>query len=261
MTACAARGARGVKSRCPWKAWDARYTRGEVWPLSHGVVSGLSPVRSAEQARSVRNDKEGGAICTHPQWPWPLCSNYVVCLCVRFVLFFSLEIDFPVCFFCLLLCAAARPTPPRRPAALPPETNLKCPFPGERAGSVLVVILDCSLRCFYTPPKALQPNQSACTICVAPSTVRPLARQGPPGPGWLAISFGFWCRVLVWTGACYWHGVGGFTFNSPSSNQSALFSLLPSAINQTNNSDTAWNSRNQTRRIAGSKLALVIELV
>ena len=39
--------------------------------------------------------------------------------------------------------------------------------------------------------------------------------QGPPGPGWLAISFGLWSRRA--TGACYWHGVGGFVFNSPSS--------------------------------------------
>ena len=28
--------------------------------------------------------------------------------------------------------------------------------------------------------------------------------------------------VLVWTGACYWHGVGGFMFNSPSSPRAAL---------------------------------------
>ena len=46
--------------------------------------------------------------------------------------------------------------------------------------------------------------------------------QGPPGPGWLAISFGFWLQVLVWTGACYWHGVGGFMFNSSSSRPGAL---------------------------------------
>ena len=38
--------------------------------------------------------------------------------------------------------------------------------------------------------------------------------QGPSGPDWLAIAFGFWLQVLVWTGACYWHGVGGFMFNS-----------------------------------------------
>ena len=37
--------------------------------------------------------------------------------------------------------------------------------------------------------------------------------QGPSGHDWPAIAFG----VLVWTGACYWHGVGGFVFNSPSS--------------------------------------------
>ena len=36
---------------------------------------------------------------------------------------------------------------------------------------------------------------------------------GTPG-SWLAGHF-FW--VLVWTGACYWHGVGGFMFNSSSS--------------------------------------------
>ena len=42
--------------------------------------------------------------------------------------------------------------------------------------------------------------------------------QGPVG-SWLAghcpWALGPW--VLVWTGACYWHGVGGFMFNSPSS--------------------------------------------
>ena len=30
---------------------------------------------------------------------------------------------------------------------------------------------------------------------------------------------GHFLWVLVWTGACYWHGVGGFMFNSPSSEQ------------------------------------------
>ena len=35
----------------------------------------------------------------------------------------------------------------------------------------------------------------------APSTARPLSR----GP-WALVGFPF----SVWTGACYWHGVGGF---------------------------------------------------
>ena len=58
----------------------------------------------------------------------------------------------------------------------------------------------------------------------APSTVRPLARwpgtRDPHGGGtrvmigWLA---GHCLWVLVWAGACYWHGVGEFMFNSPSS--------------------------------------------
>ena len=39
--------------------------------------------------------------------------------------------------------------------------------------------------------------------------------QGPSGPDWLATALGFW--ILVWTGACYWHGVSGFVFNSTSS--------------------------------------------
>jgi len=34
---------------------------------------------------------------------------------------------------------------------------------------------------------------------------------------------GHFLWVLVWTGACYWHGVGGFMFNSSSSSSSALF--------------------------------------
>ena len=42
--------------------------------------------------------------------------------------------------------------------------------------------------------------------------------QGPSGPGWLAIGHYLW-RFLVWTGACYWHGVGGFVFNSSSSGE------------------------------------------
>ena len=42
----------------------------------------------------------------------------------------------------------------------------------------------------------------------------PCARwPGTPG-SWLA---GHCLWVLVWTGACYWHGVGGFMFNSSSS--------------------------------------------
>ena len=42
----------------------------------------------------------------------------------------------------------------------------------------------------------------------------PCARwPGTPG-SWLAGHFPW---VLVWTGVCYWHGVGGFMFNSPSS--------------------------------------------
>ena len=32
--------------------------------------------------------------------------------------------------------------------------------------------------------------------------------QGPLGSDWTAVA--------VWTGACYWHGVGGYIFNSPS---------------------------------------------
>ena len=42
----------------------------------------------------------------------------------------------------------------------------------------------------------------------APSTARPLSR----GP-WALIGLPF----SVWTGACYWHGVGGSMFNSSSS--------------------------------------------
>ena len=48
---------------------------------------------------------------------------------------------------------------------------------------------------------------------LAPSTLyRAPVGQGPSGPDWLAT-----CPwVLVWTGACYWHGVGGFMFKSSS---------------------------------------------
>ena len=46
---------------------------------------------------------------------------------------------------------------------------------------------------------------------LAPPTVRPLARgQGPSGPDWLAIAFGFWSgRALTtgtaWAGLCFIH--------------------------------------------------------
>ena len=42
----------------------------------------------------------------------------------------------------------------------------------------------------------------------------PCARWPGTSASWLADHF-LW--VLVWTGACYWHGVGGFMFNSSSS--------------------------------------------
>ena len=45
-------------------------------------------------------------------------------------------------------------------------------------------------------------------------------RHPPPrahGPGASAPTAGQGLWVLVWTGACYWHGVGGFMFNSSSS--------------------------------------------
>ena len=49
-----------------------------------------------------------------------------------------------------------------------------------------------------------------------PSTLHPPPCARWPGtPGsWLAGHFPW---VLVWTGACYWHGVGGFVFNSSQS--------------------------------------------
>ena len=47
----------------------------------------------------------------------------------------------------------------------------------------------------------------------------PSCARWPGTPGsWLAGNF-LW--VLVWTGACYWHGVGGFMFNSSSSSPRA----------------------------------------
>ena len=46
--------------------------------------------------------------------------------------------------------------------------------------------------------------------------------RAPVGQGCRPGALGSWlaCHclwVLVWTGACYLHGVGGFVFNSPSS--------------------------------------------
>ena len=42
-----------------------------------------------------------------------------------------------------------------------------------------------------------------------------------PGASALTAGHGLWVFlwVLIWTGACYWHGVGGFMFNSSSSDQ------------------------------------------
>ena len=45
----------------------------------------------------------------------------------------------------------------------------------------------------------------------------------PPCARWPGTSLGSWLAghcpwVLAWTGACYWHGVGGFMFNLPSQN-------------------------------------------
>ena len=61
----------------------------------------------------------------------------------------------------------------------------------------------------------LGPPPSTCAhdgvLAFEPSTVRPLARD--LRVSWLAGHF-LW--VLVWAGACYWHGVGGFMFNSSS---------------------------------------------
>ena len=56
------------------------------------------------------------------------------------------------------------------------------------------------------PPPAGNPHPG-----LTPKHPPPCARwPGTPG-SWLAGHFPW---VLVWTGACYWHGVGGFMFNS-----------------------------------------------
>ena len=70
-----------------------------------------------------------------------------------------------------------------------------------------------------------------CLICHHPTQEpplanRPISKHRPTGFGWPCARWpgtsGSWLAghflwVLVWTGACYWHGVGGFVFNSPSS--------------------------------------------
>ena len=58
-------------------------------------------------------------------------------------------------------------------------------------------------------------KHTAWAFFFAPSTVRPLARD------LRVLIAGHFLWVLVWTGACYWHGVGGFMFNSSSSSSSA----------------------------------------
>ena len=51
----------------------------------------------------------------------------------------------------------------------------------------------------------------SCAVHPPPSTVRPLVRDPLVLIGWpLPL------RYLAWAGACYWHGVSGFMFNSPS---------------------------------------------
>ena len=71
-------------------------------------------------------------------------------------------------------------------------------------------------RRFAGVPPALRTRSApVCTLHRAP------VGQGSPGPDWLAIFF--W--VLVWTGACYWHGVGGFMFNPSSSPCNSAFNF------------------------------------
>ena len=54
--------------------------------------------------------------------------------------------------------------------------------------------------------------------CIDPKHPPPCARWPGALGSWL-VGHCFW--VLVWTGACYWHGVGGFVFNLSSSTRSA----------------------------------------
>ena len=54
-----------------------------------------------------------------------------------------------------------------------------------------------------------------------PLPTRPLNQRPPPCARWPG-TLGSWLAghcpwVLVWAGACYWHGMGGFMFNSSSS--------------------------------------------
>ena len=69
-----------------------------------------------------------------------------------------------------------RPPAPRKPKGKPGRR-----FAGANGGGVCVTVEGQGM-----------PTQ-------APSTVRPLA-QGPPGPGWLAISLGFWSGRALATG-------------------------------------------------------------
>ena len=70
-------------------------------------------------------------------------------------------------------------------------------------------------------PQTKQPRRPQAPLYLAPPTERSLAWD----PRVLVLVGAGHCPswVLVWTGACYWHGVGGFMFNSSSSPQGSPF--------------------------------------
>ena len=81
-------------------------------------------------------------------------------------------------------------------------------------------------RCASGAPGVRNPAAPHLAPPAAPPPVHPPPCARWPGtPGsWLAGHFPW---VLVWTGACYWNGVGGFMFNSPSSAPPPAFWCAP----------------------------------
>ena len=66
----------------------------------------------------------------------------------------------------------------------------------------------------------------------------------PPCARWPGTSgsrlAGHFLWVLVWTGACYWHGVGGLMFNSPSSERRRVAVLVPASPAWRDATSGAW---------------------
>ena len=115
---------------------------------------------------------------------------------------------------------------PRRSSAIfnaVPRTLMPSPMQctSSAIGFFFVPFLDISSAgSRETAPRLVGVGPSASGWEPAP-WIGPKPKHPPPRARWPG-AFGSWLAghcpwVLIWTGACYWHGVGGFMFNSSSS--------------------------------------------